>query len=72
VTQPAVSLRVRSLEQRLGTKLLERSGRRVEPIEAGSGSTGPPSACSPSRTALPVVDADAWQVEPVDAKQQRL
>ena len=35
VTQPAVSLQVRSLEQRLGTKLLDRSGRRVEPTEAG-------------------------------------
>src|ERR671928_1312880 len=35
VTQPAVSLQVRSLEQRLGTRLLDRSGRRVEPTEAG-------------------------------------
>jgi DNA-binding transcriptional LysR family regulator len=35
VTQPAVSLQVRSLEQRLGAKLLDRSGRRVEPTEAG-------------------------------------
>jgi DNA-binding transcriptional LysR family regulator len=35
VTQPAVSLQIRSLEQRLGTKLLDRSGRRVEPTEAG-------------------------------------
>lgn len=35
VTQPAVSLQVRSLEQRLGTQLLDRSGRRVEPTEAG-------------------------------------
>src|ERR671933_104285 len=35
VTQPAVSLQVRSLEKRLGTKLLDRSGRRVEPTEAG-------------------------------------
>jgi DNA-binding transcriptional LysR family regulator len=35
VTQPAVSLQVRSLEQRLGTKLLDRSGRRIEPTEAG-------------------------------------
>ena len=35
VTQPAVSLQVRSLEQRLGQKLLDRSGRRVEPTEAG-------------------------------------
>jgi DNA-binding transcriptional LysR family regulator len=35
VTQPAVSLQVRSLEKRFGTKLLDRSGRRVEPTEAG-------------------------------------
>jgi DNA-binding transcriptional LysR family regulator len=35
VTQPAVSLQVRSLEQRLGQSLLDRSGRRVEPTEAG-------------------------------------
>ena len=35
VTQPAVSLQVRSLERRLGTQLLDRSGRRVEPTEAG-------------------------------------
>jgi DNA-binding transcriptional LysR family regulator len=35
VTQPAVSLQVRSLEKRLGRQLLDRSGRRVEPTEAG-------------------------------------
>jgi DNA-binding transcriptional LysR family regulator len=35
VTQPAVSLQVRALEQRLGQSLLDRSGRRVEPTEAG-------------------------------------
>jgi DNA-binding transcriptional LysR family regulator len=35
VTQPAVSLQIRSLEERLGTQLLDRSGRRVEPTEAG-------------------------------------
>src|SRR5206468_9960611 len=35
VTQPAVSLQIRSLEQRLGQRLLDRSGRRVEPTEAG-------------------------------------
>src|SRR3972149_3284156 len=35
VTQPAVSLQVRALETRLGTPLLDRSGRRVEPTEAG-------------------------------------
>jgi DNA-binding transcriptional LysR family regulator len=36
VTQPAVSLQVRSLERRLGQQLLDRSGRRVEPTEAGA------------------------------------
>jgi DNA-binding transcriptional LysR family regulator len=35
VTQPAVSLQIRSLEKRLGKQLLDRSGRRVEPTEAG-------------------------------------
>src|SRR5213080_4916189 len=35
VTQPAVSLQIRSLEERLGQRLLDRSGRRVEPTEAG-------------------------------------
>lgn len=35
VTQPAVSLQIRSLEKRLGQQLLDRSGRRVEPTEAG-------------------------------------
>jgi len=35
VTQPAISLQVRALEKRLGTQLLDRSGRRVEPTEAG-------------------------------------
>lgn len=35
VTQPAVSLQVRALEERLGERLLDRSGRRVEPTEAG-------------------------------------
>jgi DNA-binding transcriptional LysR family regulator len=36
VTQPAVSLLVRALEKRLGTQLLDRSGRRVEATEAGA------------------------------------
>src|ERR671924_2041573 len=36
VTQPAVSLQVRAIEQRLGRQLLDRSGRRVEPTEAGT------------------------------------
>jgi DNA-binding transcriptional LysR family regulator len=35
VTQPAVSLQIRSLEKRLGERLVDRSGRRVEPTEAG-------------------------------------
>ncbi len=35
VTQPAVSQQVRALEARLRTRLLDRSGRRVEPTEAG-------------------------------------
>src|SRR3954453_17184691 len=35
VTQPAVSLQVRALEKRLGQQLLDRSGRRVQPTEAG-------------------------------------
>jgi DNA-binding transcriptional LysR family regulator len=35
VTQPAVSLQVQALEKRLGTQLLDRSGRRVEPTESG-------------------------------------
>src|SRR3954447_24036431 len=35
VTQPAVSLQIRSLEKRLRMQLLDRSGRRVEPTEAG-------------------------------------
>jgi DNA-binding transcriptional LysR family regulator len=36
VTQPAISMQVRALEERLGYKLLDRSGRRVEPTDAGS------------------------------------
>ena len=35
VTQPAVSLQIRSLEKRLGLQLLDRSGRRVAPTDAG-------------------------------------
>ena len=35
ITQPAVSLQIRALEKRLGTQLFDRSGRRVEPTEAG-------------------------------------
>lgn len=36
ITQPAVSLRVRQLETRLGLELLERVGKRVRPTAAGS------------------------------------
>jgi DNA-binding transcriptional LysR family regulator len=35
VTQPAISQQVRALERRLGAQLLDRSGRRVVPTEAG-------------------------------------
>jgi DNA-binding transcriptional LysR family regulator len=35
VTQPAISQQVRALEQRVGAQLLDRSGRRVVPTEAG-------------------------------------
>lgn len=35
VTQPAVSLAIRSLERRLGATLIDRSGRQVEPTEPG-------------------------------------
>src|SRR5687767_5030290 len=35
LTQPAVSQQIRSLEKRFGRQRLDRSGRRVEPTEAG-------------------------------------
>lgn len=35
VTQPAVSQQIRALEERVGVQLLDRSGRRVVPTEAG-------------------------------------
>jgi DNA-binding transcriptional LysR family regulator len=35
MTQPAVSMQIQSLEQRLGVKLFERSGRRIQLSEAG-------------------------------------
>src|ERR1044071_8314100 len=35
VTRPAVSLQIQALEKRLGVQLVDRSGRRVEPTEAG-------------------------------------
>src|SRR5918911_394198 len=55
VTQPAVSLQIRALEKRLGRRLLDRSGRRVEPTEAGElrgtfsigASTGPGGSVVP-------------------------
>jgi DNA-binding transcriptional LysR family regulator len=36
ISQPAVSFQIRSLEQRLGQRLLDRSGRRVAVTEAGA------------------------------------
>src|SRR5262247_847538 len=36
LSQPAVSLHIRQLEQALGTALLERVGRRAEPTRAGA------------------------------------
>jgi DNA-binding transcriptional LysR family regulator len=36
ISQPAVSLQVRGLEQRFGVKLIERVGRRVVPTAAGA------------------------------------
>ena len=36
LTQPAVSLQVRQLEKRLGTALVERTGRTLRPTAAGS------------------------------------
>jgi DNA-binding transcriptional LysR family regulator len=36
LSQPAVSLQIAALEKRVGRRLLDRSGRRVEPTEAGS------------------------------------
>lgn len=35
LTQPAVSLQIRSLERRLGVRLIERVGRRAQPTPAG-------------------------------------
>ncbi|HVM17631.1 MAG TPA: selenium metabolism-associated LysR family transcriptional regulator [Gaiellaceae bacterium] len=35
ISQPAVSLQIRALEERVGRQLLDRSGRRVEATEAG-------------------------------------
>ena len=35
MTQPAVSMQIQSLEQRLGVNLFERSGRRIQLSEAG-------------------------------------
>ena len=35
ISQPAVSFQIRALEERLGQRLLDRSGRRVTVTEAG-------------------------------------
>ena len=35
MTQPAVSMQIQSLEQRLGVTLFERAGRRIQLSEAG-------------------------------------
>jgi DNA-binding transcriptional LysR family regulator len=35
VTQPAISLQIKLLEQRLGVRLIERVGRRAQPTSAG-------------------------------------
>ena len=35
VSQPAISLQIAALEKRVGRRLIDRSGRRVEPTEAG-------------------------------------
>ena len=51
VTQPAVSLQVRALEKRLGTQLLDRSGRRVEPTEAGAAALSRRAAAARARGA---------------------
>ena len=36
LTQPAVSLQIRQLEQRLGVRLIERIGRKAQPTAAGA------------------------------------
>lgn len=36
ITQPAVSLQIKLLEQRLGVRLIERAGRRAQPSPAGA------------------------------------
>lgn len=36
LTQPAISLQIRQLERRLGTALIERTGRKARPTAAGS------------------------------------
>src|SRR3982750_428757 len=64
VTQPAVSLQVRALEERLGQTLLDRSGRRVEPTEGG----GPPSPPAPEgRRGRPLLARSGRRVEPTEA-----
>src|SRR5205085_2403556 len=63
VTQPAVSLQIRSLEKRLGTKLLDRSGRRVEPTESGQ---------RPFRAAPPMLSLEAQLLEALAGEQVSL
>jgi DNA-binding transcriptional LysR family regulator len=63
VTQPAVSLQIRALEERLGQKLLDRSGRRVEPTEAG---------LRAYRNALRVLQAEQQLLEEASAGSEDL
>ncbi len=37
MTQPAVSLAIKELEQYYGVRLFERMGRRLQPTQAGAG-----------------------------------
>src|SRR2546423_7993 len=61
VTQPAVSLQIRSLEKRLGMEPLDRSGRPGEPAAAGQ--PGHPSAGNQ-------VAPDALRSEPLIVMQE--
>ena len=72
VTQPAVSLQIRSLEKRLGVQLLDRSGRRVEPTaELGEEAEGElagrlelGASTGPGGTVMPVVLAEFQRAHP--------